>query len=100
MLELKLDKATMFEQQRHSQDSKNTLHYSALLDFIDLRAEAFKNAILELDLKCRTPSAKKKCYPQIPLYTVSVDDLCMAWKLGRHPHMLVWKLNVYHLNKW
>ena len=38
MLELKLDQTTMFEWQRHRQDSKNVLHSSALLDFIDLRA--------------------------------------------------------------
>ena len=37
MLELKLDQATVFDCQRHSQDSNGVLHYSALLDFIDLR---------------------------------------------------------------
>ena len=35
-LELKLDQVTMFELERHRQDSKDVLHYSALLDFINL----------------------------------------------------------------
>lgn len=40
MLELKLDVDTMFEWQRHSQSSKEVPHYSKILDFINLRAQA------------------------------------------------------------
>ena len=40
MLELKLDQAMVLELQRHNQDSNDVPHYSALLDFIDLRAQA------------------------------------------------------------
>ena len=43
MLELKLNQATMFEWQRHSQDSNDVLQYSALVNFIDLRAQASEN---------------------------------------------------------
>ena len=37
MLELNLDQATMFEWQKHIQDSKDVLPYSDLLEFLDLR---------------------------------------------------------------
>ena len=40
LLELKLDKETMFERQKASQESKNAPHYDNLLDFLDLRAQA------------------------------------------------------------
>ncbi len=39
LLELKLDKDTMFEWQKASQDSKKTPHYDDLLKFLDLRAQ-------------------------------------------------------------
>ena len=60
MLELKLDQATMSEWQRHSQDSNDVPHYSALLEFINLREH--ENAVHESDHKCWTPMAEKKCY--------------------------------------
>ena len=84
MLELKPNQATKFEWQKHSQDSKDILHYSTLLKFINLRAQASENAIREPDQKCRTPTAEKKCYPQIPSYAVNVNDLCVTCKLGIH----------------
>ena len=40
LLELKLDKDTMFEWQKASQDSKKTPHYDDLLKFLDLHAQA------------------------------------------------------------
>ena len=85
MLELKLDQAMIFEWQRHSQGSNNVLHYHALLEFLDLRVQTSENVVRELDHKCRTPTAKKKCHPQILSYAVTVDDRCMACKQGRHP---------------
>ena len=42
VLELKLDSSTMFEWQRHSQESTDVPHYKELLDFINLRAQASK----------------------------------------------------------
>ena len=46
MVELKLDQATMFGWQRHSQDSKD---YSDLLDLLDLTVHAFESAIHDSD---------------------------------------------------
>ena len=85
VLKLKLDEATMFEWQRYSQDSNDVSHYSALLEFLDLRAQASENAVRESDHKRRTPTAQKKCNLQIPSYAVNVDDRCVDCKLGRHP---------------
>ena len=39
-LELKLDTNTMFEWQKHSQDSTEVPHFQKLLEFINLRAQA------------------------------------------------------------
>ena len=40
VLELKLDVNTMFEWQKHSQDSTDVPHYLKLLEFVNLRAQA------------------------------------------------------------
>ena len=40
LLELKLDKGTMFEWQKASQDAKKVPHYDDLLEFLNLRAQA------------------------------------------------------------
>ena len=40
VLELKLDTNTMFEWQKHSQDSTDMPHYQKLLEFINLSAQA------------------------------------------------------------
>ena len=40
VVEFKLDTTTMFEWQKHSQDTTNVPHYQDLLEFINLRAQA------------------------------------------------------------
>ena len=85
MLEMKLDQGKMFEWQRHSQEPKDVPYYSALLEFHNLKAQAFENAVCESDHKHRTSAAKKECYPQTQSYKVNVDDRCVVCKLGRHP---------------
>ena len=47
VLELKLDTATMFEWQKHSQSSTEVPHYQDLLEFIDLRAQASETSTVE-----------------------------------------------------
>ena len=51
LLELKLDQGTMFEWQRHIQDSKEVTRYANLLEFLDLRAQALENTTREVDQK-------------------------------------------------
>ena len=83
MLKLKLDQAAMFEWQRHSHDSNDVSPYRHLLEFLDLRVHASKRAIRDSD-KRRSRPIEKKLHPQKPSYTVSVNELCAACKLGRH----------------
>ena len=45
ILELKLDTNTMFEWQKHSQDSTDVPHYQKLLEFVNLRAQASEASI-------------------------------------------------------
>ena len=45
LLELKLDTNTMFEWQRHSQESADVPHFSKLLEFLNLRAQAFETSV-------------------------------------------------------
>ena len=47
VLELKLNTATMFEWQKHSQSSIEVPHYQDLLEFIDLWAQASETSTLE-----------------------------------------------------
>ena len=53
MLELKLDERTMFEWQRHSQESTDVPHYQQLLNFIDLRAQASESTISDTSKRAR-----------------------------------------------
>ena len=40
LIEIKLDRTTMFEWQRHTQEVSDVLHYTEIFEFIDLRAMA------------------------------------------------------------
>ena len=45
LLELKLDTNTMFEWQRHSQESTDVPHFSKLMEFLNLRAQASETSV-------------------------------------------------------
>ena len=83
LLELKLDETTVFEWQRHSQESKRVPPYQELLDFLDLRAQA-SEAIPKVDRKTSTPP-NRKSYQQRPAYATYTSDNCAACKNGKHP---------------
>ena len=51
LLELKLDLTTMFEWQKYSQDSSGVPHFSALLEFINLRAQALESSAPDITKK-------------------------------------------------
>ena len=63
MLELKLEQVTMFEWQRHIQDSKDVLYYTALLDFIDLRAQGSKILLASWTASVEHPWPKRSVTP-------------------------------------
>ena len=87
-LELKLDATTMFEWQKYSQDSLRVPHFSTLLEFINLRAQASETSV---------PDFVKKRQPEIATwrrgstphsaasFTANVDDSCAVCKSGKHP---------------
>jgi hypothetical protein len=45
LLELKLDTNTMFEWQRHSQESTDVPHFSKLMEFLNLRAQVSETSV-------------------------------------------------------
>ena len=80
VLELKLDQDTMFEWQKHSHESTTVPHYSELLDFINLRAQASESL----------PSSKKSNPPNKPIasFAANASDTspnCVLCKTDRHP---------------
>ena len=85
ILELKLDQGTMFQWQSHSQDQKDVPHYQALLNFLDLRAQASETAPLKTERLYRDNPVVKRPLQQKPSYPVEVQDICVACKTGKHP---------------
>ena len=81
VLELKLDNGTMFEWQKHSQESVDVPHYNDLLDFINLRAQASESL---------STSSSKKPFPNKPVTSFAANasnssPLCTVCKTERHP---------------
>ncbi len=88
MLELKLDTNTMFEWQKHSQESTSVPHYTALLDFINLRAQASESTAPEFGKKHQSGGVLlRKAHPprSVTSLTASADDSCLVCKAGKHP---------------
>ena len=89
VLELKLDSNTMFEWQKHSQESSSIPHYNKLLNFIDLRAQASES----LPVSPRGPNHsfnKKQPFTHKPItsYMVNTSDTspnCIVCKTEKHP---------------
>jgi hypothetical protein len=78
ILELKLDSNTMFEWQRHSQESTDVPHYNELLDFINLRAQASE---------C-LPSKKPSYSKPVTSFAANASDSspsCIVCKTEKHP---------------
>ena len=83
ILELKLDPTTLFEWQRHSQDSREAPHYIALLEFLDLRACASENWVHDTNQRRQTVPPEKISTKLS--YHVNITDTCVACKSGKHP---------------
>ncbi len=88
MVELKLDPGTMFEWQKHTQTSSAVPHFDALLEFIDLRAQASESTAPELSRKrpYEVVSSKRSFTPRsVASLTASLNDSCTVCKTGKHP---------------
>ena len=84
ILELELEHTTMFEWQWHTQDSNTVPDFDDLLEFLDLRAWAGKNAAWEGERRRQAPPLERKAVTR-PSYTASVKEYCLACKKARHP---------------
>lgn len=95
MLELKLDVATTFEWQKHSQSSTDVPPYHELLEFIDLRAQASEASASDPTKKAprnelRPTSVKRMLNPSKPVasHAASADAItgnCVLCKSDKHP---------------
>ena len=56
---LKLDKATMFELQQHTQSSQVVPDYAELLGFLEFHARASENTVQKGEWKCQVPTPEK-----------------------------------------
>ena len=86
MLELKLDSATMFEWQKHTQTFTEVPHYQELLEFIDLRARA-SEASADSGKKSGGGNKKFTGGQRVASFAGTADTTptCVFCKSGKHP---------------
>ena len=83
VLELKLDVNTMFEWQKHSQDSTDVPHYQKLLEFINLRAQAS-----EIPTSGQRAVKNSLSIKPVASFAANADETntkCILCKNERHP---------------
>ncbi len=85
LLELKLDTVTMFEWQRHSQDSTEVPDCKELLEFIDQRAQAAEASNVDRKPKNSHFGVKPKTIPTFTASTRTNKENCKACKKEKHP---------------
>ena len=86
VLELKLDPNTMFEWQKHSHGSTAVPHYSELLEFINLRAQASES--LPVARKSSTPSKPAQSRKPVTSFAANTTDSspnCIVCATEKHP---------------
>ncbi len=85
LLELKLDKDTMFEWRKASQDNKTTPHYNDLLDFLDLRAQASETSSSELKKRHSSRQANPRSATSFAANAQETPANCSLCKTQKHP---------------
>ena len=91
LLELKLDTNTMFEWQRHSQESADVPHFSKLLDFLNLRAQASETSVFHHkgSPQSGNPSDRRGHHPSksVTAFTSNTDPSpnCILCGTDKHP---------------
>jgi len=78
----------MFEWQKYSQASTTVPHFNALLEFINLRAQASESTASETAKKQRveaTPPKHSFLPHPITSLAATVDDTYIVCKAGKHP---------------
>ena len=85
LIEMKLDADTRFEWQKSSQESTDVPHYTELLEFLNLRAQASESTLSE---QRRQTDARKHPAMRYTSHTSSVsaaNNHCVMCKTERHP---------------
>lgn len=107
VLELKLDTNTMFEWQRHSQESAEVPHYSKLLEFLDLRAQASETSFSHQRGPIRSgPSPDKRIHyhtrPVAAFAANAMDptSVCPVCKTDKHPLYTLYLCEVQVFFSW
>ena len=93
MLELKFDAQTMFEWQQYSSESADVPPYQTLLDFVNLRAQAYEIAMTDVgkrSSKNETPMKKANSVASFAANADSKSVNCITCK-ERHPLFLCLK---------
>ena len=91
VLELKFDAGTMFEWQKHSNNSAEVPHYRELLEFVNLRAQASENCISESVRKAASSEARRGFNASKPVTAIAASttpataEPCVVCKTGTHP---------------
>ena len=95
LIELKLDQGTMFEWQRHSQESSSVPPFDKLLQFINLRTQASESTPTEVTKKRafdrrRVTSLTADVDESCVVCKTVVDTHCIVARSSRHCHMTTW----------
>ena len=85
LIEMKLDRTTMFEWQRHTQEVSKVPHYMDILEFIDLRARASEAVLREAPKRHSQPAPRTNSALISTSYVANVDTACMSCGVGKHP---------------
>ena len=91
LLEIKLDANTMFEWQRHSQESAGLPHFSKILEFLDLRAQASEMSVSSHKGSPRSWNPDRRGHqPSKPVtaFTANATDAppnCIVCGTSKHP---------------
>ena len=85
LIEMKLDRSTMFEWHKHTQEKTDVPHYTEILEFIDLRARASESVLREHPKRHSQSVPSKNSAPIRTAYVTNVDTACMSCGAGKHP---------------
>ena len=99
LLEMKLDRSTMFEWQRHTQENLDVPHYADILEFIDLLARASKAVFRESPKGHSQPQPSKSSTQIRTSYVVNVDTACISCGVWKHPLYVCRKFRSVSLEK-
>ena len=83
-LQLKLDKTTIYEWQKHNQDSTDVSHYQDLLDFINMRAQASETLNSETCRPQRSDHPRKPPPFRSATFTAEVNGNCVVCRTEKH----------------